>query len=124
MRVALGTFAREEVEARFGDDIAAGVRAALEHYVRRLTSSPAPPAFPRFRREELDGTTRADLELPVEARIRRTLAREARRAGVPVEQLAAHAVLDCLADLDRAATGRVVRQSCGSRQRRRASFCV
>ena len=103
VRVTLGTFAREEIEARFGDDIAAGVRAALEHYARRLESGPAPVEFPRFRREQRVETSGADLELSVEPEVRRTLEREARRSGVPVEQLAVHAVFVCLADLERAA---------------------
>ena len=103
VRVELGTFAREEVEARFGDDIAAGVRAALEHYVRRLESGTRPAEFPRFRREQRAETTGADLELSVEPEIRSTLEREARRGGVPVEQLAVHAVFVCLADLERSA---------------------
>lgn len=112
MRVALGTFACEEVEARFGDDIAAGVRAALEHYARRLQSDPAPPEFPSFRREEREGTIRADVELSIEPGVRWTLSREARRLAVPVEQLAVHAVFDYLADLDRATEETMLAPKC------------
>jgi hypothetical protein len=101
--VALGTFAREEIEARLGADIAAGVREALEHYAPCLESGPAPAEFPRFRREQLAESSGADLELSVEPEMRRTLEREARRSRVSVEQLAVHAVFVCLADLDRAA---------------------
>jgi hypothetical protein len=103
VRVALGTFAREEIEARFGDDIAAGVQAALKHYARRLESGPAPAKFPHFRREHRAETSGADLELSIQPEIRRTLEREARRSSVSVEQLAVHAVFVCLADLERAA---------------------
>lgn len=103
MRVALGTFACQEIQARLGDDIAGGVRAALEHYARRLESGPAPAEFPRFRREQRAKTSGADFELSVEPEIRRRLELEARRSGVPVEQLAVHAVFVYLADLERAA---------------------
>jgi len=103
MRVALGTFAREEIEARFGDEITAGVSQVLEHYARRLESGPVPAEFPRFRRRQRAESSGADLELSVEPEIRRTLEREARRSRVSVEQLAVHAVFVYLADLDRAA---------------------
>jgi hypothetical protein len=103
VRVALGTFACKETQARPGDDLAVGVRAALEHYARRLELGPAPPEFPRFRREQRAETIGADLELSVEPGIRETLECEARRSGVPVEQLAVHAVFIYLADIDRAA---------------------
>jgi hypothetical protein len=103
LRVVLGTFAREAIEARFGDDIAAGLAEALAHYARRLESGPTPAQFPRFRREQRAESSGADLELSVEPEIRRTLEREARRSRVSVEQLAVHAVFVYLADLDRAA---------------------
>ena len=98
LRVALGTFAREEIETRFGNDIAAGVRVALEHYARRLKSGPAPPEFPRFRCEEPQRNIGADLEVSVEPEIWKALEREARRSDVPTEQLAVHAVFVYLAD--------------------------
>ena len=103
VRVALGRFAREETEARFGDDIAAGVRAALEHYAHRFVSGPAPPEFPRFRREERGGSVGADVRVSVEPETRRALVCEARRGGVPVKRLATHAVFVYLADLDKSA---------------------
>lgn len=111
VRVALGTFAREEIEARFGHDIAAGVWAALEYYADRLESGPAPAEFPRLRREQRAETPGADLELFVEPEIRRALEREARRSGVSVEQLAVHAVFVYLADLDRAAEEKLAPES-------------
>ena len=109
MRVALGTFAREAIEARFGDDIAAGVAEALAHYARRLESGPTPAQFPRFRREQRAGTSGADFELSVSPEIQGTLEREARRSGLSVEQLAVHAVFVYLADLDRAAEEKLPR---------------
>ena len=100
MRVVLGTFAYREIRARFGDAIEAGVRAALEHYARRLESGSPPPEFPGFRREQQAEAIAAKVELPVMPGIRETLEREARRSGVPVERLAVHAVFVYLADLD------------------------
>jgi hypothetical protein len=103
VRVPPGGFAYREIRTRFGGDLAAGVRAALQHYARRLQSGPPPPGFPRFRREQQADAVAAKVELPVEPGILETLEREARRSGVSVEQLAVHAVFVYLADLDRAA---------------------
>jgi hypothetical protein len=103
VKIRLGTFAREELQARFGDDVAAGVQMALELYARRLASGAPPAGFPNFRRRLLADPSWAELELSVDLGTRRTLKGEARRAGVTVEQLVVHAVLVYLADLDRAA---------------------
>lgn len=101
MRVTLGKFAREEIEARFGDDIAAGVRAALEHYARRLESGPPPVKFPRFLRGQEAEAIAAEFRLPVAPGVRETLEREADRSGLSIEQTVLHAVFVYLADLDR-----------------------
>jgi hypothetical protein len=103
MKVALGTIAREEIEARFGGDIARGMRVALEHYARHLEAGPAPPELPDFCREERGGSVGADVRVSVEPETRRALESEARRVGVSVERLAIHAALVYLADLDRSA---------------------
>lgn len=102
MRVALGTFAHREIRRRFGEDIAAGVQAALEHYARRLESASAPVEVPRFLRDQQEEAIAAKVEVIVELGIRETLEPEAHRSGVPIERLAVHAVFVYLADLDRA----------------------
>lgn len=110
MKVALNTFARSGIEARLGRDIAAGVQAALRHYTQRLGTGWKSPDFPRFRREEPPRHRGADLELAVDPEIQKVLEHEARGCpGVSVEQLAGHAVLVYLADLDREASERGAR---------------
>lgn len=104
MRIALDTFARSGIEARLGGDVAAGVQAALRHYIRRLGSEWESLEFPRFRREQPLSRSGAGIELAVEPEIEAALEQEAREAqGVSVEQLAAHAVMIYLADLDKEA---------------------
>jgi hypothetical protein len=105
MRVALDIFARSGIETHLGQDIVAGVRAALRHYTRRLSCEAEElPGFPRFRHElipdpQLRGT---ELELSIDPAVETVLAHEAREfPGVTVEQMAAHAVMVYLADMDR-----------------------
>jgi hypothetical protein len=105
MRVALDIFARSGIETHLGQDLVAGVRAALRHYTRRLAHEAEQlPGFPRFRHELvadplLRGT---QLELNIDPAIEAALAHEAREfPGVTVEQMVAHAVMVYLADLDR-----------------------
>jgi hypothetical protein len=104
MRVVLSTFACNGIEAFLGRDIGAGVQAALRHYTRSKGSSDrTAPAFPRFLRGSTDDRSGVDLELAVDPEIQAVLEREARESGdVSVEQIAAHAVLVYLADLDQA----------------------
>lgn len=104
MKVTLNTFARAGIEARLGCDLRAGVEAALQHYTQRLRSGEPMPDFPRFRREKAQSPAQAEFELVVDRRVQEALELEARECvGVPVEQLAGHAVLVYLADLDRGA---------------------
>jgi hypothetical protein len=104
MRVDLGKFARSNLESRADGDLVAGVQAALLHYTRRLSSSDRPVDFPRFRR---DGQPPAgdSIEVPVGAATLAALEREAGRQEATVEQLAAHAVMVYLVDLEDASTG-------------------
>lgn len=84
----------------------AGVQAALRDYARRLRSGRKLPEFPRFLRESpLWTRSGAALELSVDPEVQAALEKEARESqGVSVEQLAGHAVLVYLADLDRKAS--------------------
>jgi hypothetical protein len=104
MKVVLNTFACSGIEAFLGRDIAAGVQTALRHYTRRGGSSERRTReLPRFISSPSLGSCGADLELAVDPEIQAVLEREARESGgVPVEQVAAHAVLVYLADRDRA----------------------
>jgi hypothetical protein len=100
MRVALGGFARSGLEARLGEDLAAGVRAALVHYTRRLRSGRKPVELPRFRVERQPDVPAIDFELSIDPEIERALERETQRQGTSLEQLTTHAVFVYLADLD------------------------
>lgn len=105
MRVALDIFARSGIETHLGQDLVGGVKAALRHYTRRLGCEDQDlPGFPRFRRELIPDPERrgTELELAVDPAVEAALAHEAREfPGVTVEQLAAHAVMVYLADMDR-----------------------
>lgn len=103
MRIALGTFARLGIEARFGADVEAVVEAALRHYARRSRSQRAPISVPPFRRPDLGIETDLELELSPGEEIETALEAEAAEQGVPLPLLCAHAVLVYLADID--ATG-------------------
>jgi hypothetical protein len=107
MKVVLNTFACGGIEAFSGPDIEAGVRKALRHYTQGKGSSDrVPPDFPRCFGTLEVGCSGADLELAVDPEVRAALERKAREVdGLSVEQIAAHAVLAYLADLDRASGG-------------------
>ncbi len=109
MRVVLGTFTRSAVEAFSGRDIAAGVQTALRHYALRMGSERRASELPPVIGSPSTDRTGADIELSLDPEIQAVLEREARESdGVSVEQIANHAVLIYLADLDRA-SGREAR---------------
>lgn len=103
MRVVLSTFACDGIEAFLGRDIAAGVRTALRHYTRdEGLSGRGAATLPDFLNRPSANRSGAELELALDPEIEAALEREARECGgVPVEQIATHAVLAYLADLDR-----------------------
>ena len=98
--VALGTFTRSGIEARFGSDVKAGIEAALRHYTRRLRSNRPPVRVPAFLRQEAPSSSGEAFELEMAAEIEEALEREADRQGVSTALLLSHAVLVYLADLD------------------------
>lgn len=100
MRVALGRFACSGIEARLGTDVAAGVRAALLHYTRRLRSGRKPVDLPHRLPDGRPEAPAVDLELSIDPEVERALERETRRQGASLQQLATHAVFVYLADLD------------------------
>jgi hypothetical protein len=105
MRVKLDIFARSGIETHLGEDLVGGVRAALRHYTRRLSCEAEElPPFPRFRREPIPDPERrgAEFELSIDPAVEAALVHEAEEfPGVTVEQMAAHAVMVYLADMDR-----------------------
>lgn len=103
MRVVLGTFARSGIEACFGGDIAEGVRTALRHYTQHGMSALDSVVLARLCRERPSVGSRHNLELTVEPEIEQALESRARAWGdLSVEELASHAVLVYLAEVDRA----------------------
>lgn len=110
MKVEVGSLAREGLLARVGPDLAAAVNAALVYYVGRLRSGRIPIPYPRFLHEGAaaaaadDGfvvrRTESLLEISVDERIEAALDTEARRQRVGIEQLAGHAVMVFLGELD------------------------
>ena len=98
----LGKFARSGIESLIGSDVAAGVQAALLHYARRLRSDLRPVKFPRFCRGLQQETVEMVFDIPLDPYVQQSLELEVQRQGASLEELASHAVLVYLADLDRA----------------------
>ena len=101
LKVTLGTFARSGVEASMGPDVPAGIQAALGEYVRRIDSGVRPIGFPGFARGAAEAGSATSFELPVDEHTLAVLEREAARRGASVGEIATHAVLLYLAELDR-----------------------
>lgn len=101
VKIPLGTFACNGIEADLDVDIAAGVRAALSDFTQRLESGRAPVDLPREPLGAVSGEPAMAVDLPLDERTWQLLRREARRQGATVSQLAAHSVLVYLAELDR-----------------------
>lgn len=114
MRVALGNLAKTGLETRVGPDIPAAVNTALVYYVGKLSSGRGPAKFPKFLLSKgdpggSDGASvegaptpepRAEVEVEVDERIEAAIFTDAKRQGVSPTDLAGHAVLIYLAELD------------------------
>ena len=114
MRVALGNLAKTGLETRVGPDIPAAVNTALVYYVGKLSSGRGPAKFPKFLlltdeegKEKQAGADRApaaedrpEIDVPVDERIEAAIFTDAERQGVSPTDLAGHAVLVYLAELD------------------------
>lgn len=100
MRVSLGKFACSGIEAHLGEDIPAGARTALLHYVRKLKAGRGPLAAPVFLGDLTTPDPQATFDLTVDAETEAMLDREAERQGTTLSQLVAHTVMVYLAELD------------------------
>lgn len=100
MKVALGTFACNGIEAHLGVDLSAGVRAALSDLTERIESDRRPLGIPAMLGEGGAEPAYA-VDLPVDQHTWDVLQREAKRLGTTASELAAHSVLLYLAELDR-----------------------
>jgi hypothetical protein len=101
VKVPLGTFACNGIEANLGADIVAGVRAALSDFTQRLESGRVPIDLPRMPLKGVSAESATAVDLDLDERTWQLLQREARRQGTTVGKLAAHSVLVYLAELDR-----------------------
>jgi hypothetical protein len=114
MKVVLGPLAQSGLETRVGSNLPAAVNTALVYYVGKLNSGRRPPRFPKFLvtqgfGDDARGTeagssaspeARPELEVPVDERIEAALFTDAESQGVKPADLAGHAVLVYLAELD------------------------
>jgi hypothetical protein len=103
MRVALGTFAKSELEAQVGADLPAAINAALTYHVDKFVSGRRVVWFPNF--GPIAGDERPEVEVELEERVEAALCRDAERQGVSPSDLAGHAVLVYLAEVDRVGDG-------------------
>jgi hypothetical protein len=101
VKVPLGTFACNGIEAHLDADIAAGVRAALDDFTQRLESGRVPVDLPRAPLGADSAKPAMAVDLSLDERTWQLLRREACRQGATVSQLAAHSVLVYLAEMDR-----------------------
>lgn len=102
VKVALGTFTCNAIEACLGTDIRSGVQAALSDFTQRIGSGKPSVSIPRF----IPGASGEEepafaVDLPVDERTWAVLEREAARQGATVSQVVTHSVLVYLAELDR-----------------------
>jgi hypothetical protein len=101
VKVPLGTFACNGIEACLDADIVAGVQAAIGDFTQRLESGRVPVDLPRAPLEAVSADPAMAVDLSLDERSWQLLRREARRQGTTVSRLAAHSVLVYLAELDR-----------------------
>jgi hypothetical protein len=114
MKVVVGPLAQSGLETRVGSNLPAAVNTALVYYVGKLNSGRRPARFPKFlwMQGEAGGggeagpggadipNLRPELEVEVDERIEAALYTDAENQGVSPTDLAGHAVLVYLAELD------------------------
>ncbi len=98
INVELGKLACSGLEGHFGTDLTVGARKALLHFAYKLKVGRRPVAAPRFL--EPEPTPHARFELTLDRLTEEALEQEAQRQQITTSQLATHAVLVYLAELD------------------------
>jgi len=101
MKVALGTFACNGIEACLDTDLPSGVEAAVSDLAQRIEAGTAPVGIPRLAQGATAGEQGHSVDLSVDERTWMLLEREAARQGATMSQLVTHSVLVYLAELDR-----------------------
>lgn len=100
MRIILGPIARSGIEAHLGCDLDAGIRAALFHYVGKLRNGRGPVEYPSFLLGRGFGESAVEVEVELDQEVEAAIVTEAERQHLTVAELAGHAVLAYLAELD------------------------
>jgi hypothetical protein len=114
MKVVIGPLAQSGLESRVGPNLPAAINTALVYYVGKLNSGRRPASFPKFLsmqgeaseasadgpRESTSPNLRPVVEVEVDERIEAAIYTDAERQGVSPIDLAGHAVLVYLAELD------------------------
>jgi hypothetical protein len=108
VNVELGKLACTGLEGHFGADLTVGARKALLHYAYKLKVGRKPIAAPRFLGAA--APAEAKFELTLDRATEMLLSQEADRLRINTTQLATHAVLVYLAELD--FLGVIPRQTC------------
>jgi hypothetical protein len=101
MKIALGTFACNGIEACLNTDIPSGVEAAVSDLAQRIDAGKAVVGIPQLAREASGDEQAHSVDLSVDERTWLLLEREAARQGATLSQLVTHSVLVYLAELDR-----------------------
>lgn len=113
MKVVVGPLAQSGLESRVGPNLPAAVNTALVYYVGKLNSGRRPAAFPKFLSTqgnsddpegavpgEAGSSARPEIEVEVDEQIEAALFTDAANQGVSPTDLAGHAVLVYLAELE------------------------
>jgi hypothetical protein len=100
MRIAIGPLARSGINAQFGGDTEAGLRAALFHYAAKLRSGRGSVEYPSFLQDEGFSGSEASTEVEIDGDVEKAIEVEAERQGRTTAELAGHAVLVYLAELE------------------------
>jgi hypothetical protein len=98
VNIELGKLACNGLEGHFGTDLEGGARKALLHYAYKLRSGRRPTAAPRFLKPTSEVEAKFDLTFDRETEA--VLGQEASRLRISTTNLATHAVLVYLAELD------------------------
>jgi hypothetical protein len=100
MQVAIGPLARAGLETQAGGDLGAAVRAALLFYIQRLQNGRPPTRYPEFLARGVQADPETTIEIDVDEAVELEFGRQAAAQETTVRELAGHAVLLYLAQLD------------------------
>jgi hypothetical protein len=100
MRVELGIFACSSIETHLGSDVPAAIRTALIHHAHKLATGRGPIPPPRFLPDRAPGQPQVAFDVTIDSSTEAALAREAAGQGTTLSQMAVHAVMVYLAELE------------------------